>query len=99
MVIAAGAITVAPHPSVAALAPAKTAASAPAAYSLPSVRLTEPASVIAQTWDAPVGSNLRRSVEAWAKRAGWQMVWTADDLYHPIEAALHFKRTFAEAIA
>jgi type IV pili sensor histidine kinase/response regulator len=63
------------------------------------VRLTEPASVIAQTWDAPVGSTLRRSVEAWAKRAGWQVVWTADDLDYPIEAALHFKGTFAEAIA
>ncbi|MGF7239689.1 conjugative transfer region protein (TIGR03748 family) [Pseudomonas oryzihabitans] len=97
--VAARTTTVAPPPSVAASAPAKTLASAPAAYSLPSVRLTEPASVIAQTWDAPVGSTLRRSVEAWAKRAGWQVVWTADDLDYPIEAALHFKGTFAEAIA
>ena len=85
-----------PLPSVATSAKA-VAVVAP--YSLPSVRLTEPASVIAQTWDAPVGSTLRRSVEAWAKRAGWQVVWTADDLDYPIEAALHFKGTFAEAIA
>jgi type IV pili sensor histidine kinase/response regulator len=99
VVVAARTTTVAPAPSVAAPAPAKTVASTPAAYSLPSVRLTEPASVIAQTWDAPVGSTLRRSVEAWAKRAGWQVVWTADDLDYPIEAALHFKGTFAEAIA
>ena len=97
--VAARPTTVSPAPSVTAPAPAKTAAPAPAAYSLPSVRLTEPASVIAQTWDAPVGSTLRRSVEAWAKRAGWQVVWTADDLDYPIEAALHFKGTFAEAIA
>jgi len=97
--VAARTTTVRPAPSVAAPAAAKTVASAPSAYPLPSVRLTEPASVIAQTWDAPVGSTLRRSVEAWAKRAGWQVVWTADDLDYPIEAALHFKGTFAEAIA
>lgn len=97
--VAARTTTVTPTPSVAASAPTKTVASAPSAYSPPSVRLTEPASVIAQTWDAPVGSTLRRSVEAWAKRAGWQVVWTADDLDYPIEAALHFKGTFAEAIA
>lgn len=63
------------------------------------MRLTEKASVIAQTWDAPVGGTLRRSVESWAKRAGWQVVWTANDLDFPIEAALHFKGIFAEAIA
>ena len=68
-------------------------------YSLPSVRLTEPASAMTQTWDAPIGSTLRQSVEAWAKRAGWQVVWEPDDLDYPIEAALHFRGTFAEAIA
>lgn len=90
---------VTPAKTVAVVAPATPATSTPAHYTLPAVRLTEPASVIAQTWDAPVGSTLRRSVEAWAKRAGWQVVWTADDLDYPIEAALHFKGTFAEAIA
>lgn len=82
------------------------AKSAPAAvstvsssYSLPSVRLTEPASAMTQTWDAPIGSTLRQSVEAWAKRAGWQVVWEPDDLDYPIEAALHFRGTFAEAVA
>ncbi len=68
-------------------------------YSLPSVRLTEPASAMTQTWDAPIGSTLRQSVEAWAKRAGWQVVWEPDDLDYPIEAALHFRGTFAEAVA
>ncbi|WP_288463448.1 TcpQ domain-containing protein [uncultured Pseudomonas sp.] len=90
---------VTPAKAVAVVAPATPATSTPAHYTLPAVRLTEPASVIAQTWDALVGSTLRRSVEAWAKRAGWQVVWTADDLDYPIEAALHFKGNFAEAIA
>ncbi|WP_145012782.1 TcpQ domain-containing protein [Pseudomonas oryzihabitans] len=80
--------------------PSTTAAAAAAsAYSLPSVRLTEPASAMTQTWDAPIGSTLRQSVEAWAKRAGWQVVWEPDDLDYPIEAALHFRGTFAEAVA
>ncbi|EHK70855.1 hypothetical protein PPL19_12688 [Pseudomonas psychrotolerans L19] len=69
------------------------------AYALPSVRLTEPASAMTQTWDAPIGSTLRQSVEAWAKRAGWQVVWEPDDLDYPIEAVLHFRGTFAEAVA
>lgn len=100
--------------AVEATAPAKPAASVAAttakpsptvgataagAYTLPSVRLTEPASAMTQTWDAPIGSTLRQSVEAWAKRAGWQVVWEPDDLDYPIEAALHFRGTFAEAIA
>lgn len=75
------------------------AATAAGAYTLPSVRLTEPASAMTQTWDAPIGSTLRQSVEAWAKRAGWQVVWEPDDLDYPIEAALHFRGTFAEAVA
>ncbi|GAC1038716.1 TcpQ domain-containing protein [Pseudomonas sp. No.117] len=80
--------------------PSTTAAAAAAStYPLPSVRLTEPASAMTQTWDAPIGSTLRQSVEAWAKRAGWQVVWEPDDLDYPIEAALHFRGTFAEAVA
>lgn len=80
--------------------PLTTAVSTPsAAYPLPSVRLTEPASAMPQTWDAPIGSTLRQSVEAWAKRAGWQVVWEPDDLDYPIEAALHFRGNFAEAVA
>lgn len=100
-------------PAVAALSTAKPAAVAiPAAkssaaavptasnaYALPSVRLTEPASAMTQTWDAPIGSTLRQSVKASAKRAGWQVVWEPDDLDYPIEAALHFRGTFAEAVA
>jgi len=90
-------------PSTAAVTLAKplptVGATAAGAYTLPSVRLTEPASAMTQTWDAPIGSTLRQSVEAWAKRAGWQVVWEPDDLDYPVEAALHFRGTFAEAVA
>ena len=85
--------TPAAKPSAAAVSTASST------YPLPSVRLTEPASAMTQTWDAPIGSTLRQSVEAWAKRAGWQVVWEPDDLDYPIEAALHFRGTFAEAVA
>lgn len=57
-----------------------------------------------ETWDAPVGSTLKQSVEAWAQRASapgavWHVIWEPADLDYPIEAALHFRGTFAEAIA
>lgn len=90
---AATVVTSAAKPSAAAVSTPSSA------YALPSVRLTEPASAMTQTWDAPIGSTLRQSVEAWAKRAGWQVVWEPDDLDYPIEAALHFRGTFAEAVA
>jgi len=88
----AGQTAAAPHAAATKVATAKP-------YALPSVRLTEPASALGQTWEAQVGSTLRRSVEAWAQRAGWQLVWDAPDLDYPIEARLQFKGTFAEAIA
>jgi len=78
---------------------AGTTASGTTTYAQPSVRLTEPASAMGETWDAAVGSTLKQSVEAWAQRAGWKVVWEATDLDYPIEAALHFRGTFAEAIA
>ncbi|WP_295460787.1 TcpQ domain-containing protein [uncultured Pseudomonas sp.] len=90
----------APTPSTAKpSAVADTTASGTTTYGQPSFRLSEPASAMGESWDAPVGSTLRQSVEAWAKRAGWQVIWDADDLDYPIEAALHFRGTFAEAIA
>lgn len=102
----AAAVQAAPgHSTTKALATAQrpatpSLASAPAtSYGVPSVRLNEPASAMGETWDAPVGSTLKQSVDAWAKRAGWQVIWEAADLDYPIEAALHFRGTFAEAIA
>ncbi|KTT49666.1 pilus assembly protein PilL [Pseudomonas oryzihabitans] len=93
------------HSTPKAIATAQRPATPPPAsttatpYGVPSVRLTEPASAMGETWDAPVGSTLKQSVDAWAKRAGWQVIWEAADLDYPIEAALHFRGTFAEAIA
>lgn len=51
-----------------------------------------------QVWAAEPGSTLRDSVEAWAKRANWNVIWQADGLDYPIEAPLHFEGTFQEAI-
>jgi len=93
------AVATAPRPATAA-----NSSTTSSIYGQPSVRLTEPASAMSETWDAPVGSTLRQSVEAWAKRASgqgpsWRVIWEATDLDYPIEAALHFRGTFAEAIA
>lgn len=102
---AQAAVTRHPAPSVHPTSTAKpsavvgTTASGTSTYAQPSVRLTEPASAMGETWDAPVGSTLKQTVEGWAQRAGWKVVWEATDLDYPIEAALHFRGTFAEAIA
>ncbi|KWT01494.1 pilus assembly protein PilL [Pseudomonas amygdali pv. aesculi] len=60
----------------------------------------EPAATVApqQTWNAPVGSTLRQSVEDWAKRAGWQVIWVPEDLDYPIEAPLSFTGSFTSAV-
>ncbi|UXZ99088.1 TcpQ domain-containing protein [Pseudomonas phytophila] len=52
-----------------------------------------------QHWEAPVGSTLRQSVEDWAKRAGWQVIWVPEDLDYPIEAPLRFTGSFSSAIS
>ncbi|RMQ35881.1 MULTISPECIES: PFGI-1 class ICE element type IV pilus protein PilL2 [Pseudomonas syringae group genomosp. 2] len=51
-----------------------------------------------QTWNAPVGSTLRQSVEDWAKRAGWQVIWVPEDLDYRIEAPLSFTGSFTSAV-
>ncbi len=51
-----------------------------------------------QIWTAESGSTLRDSVEAWAKRADWNVVWRAVGLDYPIEAPLRFEGTFQDAI-
>lgn len=50
-------------------------------------------------WTAAVGSTLHQTVLEWSKRADWQLIWVQEDLDYQIEAPLHFKGTFAEAIA
>lgn len=51
-----------------------------------------------QVWTAEVGSTLRESVEEWAKKANWRVIWAQEDLNYPIEAPLRFEGSFQEAI-
>jgi len=51
-----------------------------------------------QTWTAEVGSTLRETVEGWAKKANWRVIWAQEDLNYPIEAPLRFEGSFQEAI-
>ncbi|RMT28799.1 hypothetical protein ALP50_02843 [Pseudomonas syringae pv. spinaceae] len=51
-----------------------------------------------ETWKATVGSTLRQSVEEWAKRAGWQVIWVPEDLDYAIEAPLSFTGSFSSAV-
>lgn len=51
-----------------------------------------------QVWAAEPGSTLRDSVESWAIRANWKVIWRAEGLDYPIEAPLRFEGSFQEAI-
>ncbi|SDG73400.1 type IV pili sensor histidine kinase and response regulator [Pseudomonas benzenivorans] len=62
------------------------------------VTATPPPRPLPQVWAAESGSTLRDSVEAWAKRANWNVIWRAVGLDYPIEAPLRFEGTFQEAI-
>lgn len=62
------------------------------------IRVAEPVKTPAPVWDAAVGSTLRQTVEAWAKKADWQLIWATADLDYPIEAALQFRGSFADAV-
>ncbi|WLI07599.1 TcpQ domain-containing protein [Pseudomonas sp. FP597] len=53
---------------------------------------------LAQIWTATTGSTLRQTVEAWAARAKWTLIWKVDDLDYPIDAPLRFEGSFEEAI-
>lgn len=82
-----GAAGVKPGQSVAAAAqPAPVTFPAPIPRPLP------------QVWTAETGSTLRQSVEAWAKKANWTLIWSQDDLDYPIQAPLRFEGSFEEAI-
>ncbi|PAU63305.1 pilus assembly protein PilL [Pseudomonas sp. PIC25] len=81
------------------LAPSSTAMSNSAILAKPSVATVMPAPrPLPQVWTAEPGSTLRDSVEAWAKRANWHVIWRADGLDYPIEAPLRFEGTFQDAI-
>ena len=53
---------------------------------------------LAQIWTASTGSTLRQTVEAWAARAKWTLIWKVDDLDYPIDAPLRFEGSFEDAI-
>ncbi|WP_047305773.1 TcpQ domain-containing protein [Pseudomonas fluorescens] len=83
------------------LAAAKPAAAVTStAVAAPSieVKAAPPTRPLPQVWTAEVGSTLRDSVEAWAKKARWRVIWAQEDLNYPIEAPLHFEGSFQEAI-
>ena len=71
-----------------------TAVAAPAVE----VKPVTPPRPLPQIWTAEVGSTLRDSVEEWAKKARWRVIWAQEDLNYPIEAPLHFEGSFQEAI-
>lgn len=84
------------HPATAGVKPEQSAAAA--AQSAP---VTFPAPIprpLPQIWAAETGSTLRQSVEAWAKKANWTLIWSQDDLDYPIQAPLRFEGSFEEAI-
>ncbi|SHN12595.1 type IV pili sensor histidine kinase and response regulator [Pseudomonas asturiensis] len=94
------------NPAPAAAVAAKTAAPTPVprAATVSNTGRTPPepgplpAPALQENWDAPVGSTLRQTVEGWAKKANWQLIWAPADLDYPIEAALQFRGSFVEAI-
>ncbi|MGP0172703.1 TcpQ domain-containing protein [Pseudomonas sp. NCHU5208] len=71
-----------------------------AGISKPPLPITSPTVVpqVREIWVAEAGSTLRDSVEAWAKKAGWKVIWDQDDLNYPIAAALRFEGSFKDAI-
>jgi conjugative transfer region protein (TIGR03748 family) len=57
-----------------------------------------PPKPLAQVWTASTGSSLRQTVEGWAEKAHWRLIWQIDDLDYPIDAPLRFEGSFEEAI-
>ena len=53
--------------------------------------------VAAPAWDAKVGSTVRATMEEWAKRAGWMLVWPMGDLDYRIVAPLRFDGSIVDA--
>ncbi len=108
--ITAATVTAAAQPSTptssAPTAPNKLVASKPApavtstAVSAQAIEVkpASPSRPLPQVWTADVGSTLRDSVEEWAKKARWRVIWAQEDLNYPIEAPLHFEGSFQEAI-
>lgn len=78
--------------------PAKAVTTTAVAAPANEVKATPSPRPLPQVWTAEVGSTLRDSVEEWAKKARWRVIWAQEDLNYPIEAPLHFEGSFQEAI-
>lgn len=78
--------------------PAKAVTTTAVAAPANEVKPTPSPRPLPQVWTAEVGSTLRDSVEEWAKKARWRVIWAQEDLNYPIEAPLHFEGSFQEAI-
>ncbi len=78
--------------------PAKAVTTTAVAAPAIEVKPTPSPRPLPQVWTAEVGSTLRDSVEEWAKKARWRVIWAQEDLNYPIEAPLHFEGSFQEAI-
>lgn len=83
---------------IAASKPASAVGSTAVADPAIEVKPAPPPRPLPQVWTAEVGSTLRDSVEEWAKKARWRVIWAQEDLNYPIEAPLHFEGSFQEAI-
>jgi len=83
--------------SAAAATPATPAIAAPITVT-PAIAATAAAKPLAQIWTASTGSSLRQTVEGWAEKARWRLIWQTDDLDYPIDAPLRFEGSFEEAI-
>lgn len=75
--------------------PATVASAPPVKVLMP----TEPSRQLTQSWSAEMGSTLRDTLEAWAKRARWTVRWEPQDLNYPIEAPLTFHGSFEDAVS
>lgn len=79
-------------------APTQLAQAEPAAAATPIAAPPPAAPVVAQpVWDAKVGSTVRATLEEWAKRAGWMLVWPMGDLDYRIVAPLRFDGSIVDA--
>ncbi|SMF20397.1 MULTISPECIES: TcpQ domain-containing protein [unclassified Pseudomonas] len=83
--------------SAAAATPATPAIAAPITVT-PAIAATAATKPLAQIWTASTGSSLRQTVEGWAEKAHWRLIWQTDDLDYPIDAPLRFEGSFEEAI-
>ena len=101
-ITAASTSSAAPKPASTLPLPASLKSPVPAAAAVAQpAPVTFPAPIprpLPQVWAAETGSTLRQSVEAWAKKANWTLIWSQDDLDYPIQAPLRFEGSFEEAI-